>query len=88
VLVNVGRGPAVDEAAIAEALANNRIAAAGLDVHEFEPEVSAAMRKLPNVFLLTHMGTGTAAARDAMGIRVMRNIEAYVADGEPVDRVA
>jgi len=88
VLVNVGRGPAVDEAALAEALANNRIAAAGLDVHEFEPEVSAAMRKLPNVFLLTHMGTGTAAARDAMGIRVMRNIEAYVADGEPVDRVA
>lgn len=88
VLVNIGRGPVVDEAALAEALANNRIAAAGLDVHEFEPEVSAAMRKLPNVFLLTHMGTGTAAARDAIGFRVMRNIEAYVAGGEPVDRAA
>ena len=88
VLINIGRGPVVEEAALAEALANHRIAAAGLDVHEFEPEVSAAMRKLPNVSLLTHMGTGTQAARDAMGFRVMRNIEAYAAGGEPIDRVA
>ncbi len=88
VLINVGRGPSVDEAALAKALAAGTIAAAGIDVHEFEPEVSAEMRRLPNAFMLTHIGTGTTAGRDAMGFRVMQNIEAFLAAGEPLDRVA
>ncbi|MBM3519059.1 MAG: D-glycerate dehydrogenase [Alphaproteobacteria bacterium] len=88
VLINVGRGSVVAEAALIEALAAGRIAAAGLDVHEFEPTVAAELRRLPNTFLLPHLGTATAAARDDMGFRVARNIEAFFATGQPIDRVA
>tara|TARA_Y100000588_G_C14181480_1_gene893860 strand:- start:248 stop:1210 length:963 start_codon:yes stop_codon:yes gene_type:complete len=87
VLINVGRGPLIDEAALAKVLKTGQIAAAGLDVHEFEPEVSREIRKLSNVFLLTHMGTNTLLARDAIGFRVMKNVKAYLDTGEPIDQV-
>ena len=65
-LVNTARGPVVDEAALQEALAARRIAGAGLDVYEREPEVQPGLIGLPNTVLLPHLGSATREARDGM----------------------
>lgn len=66
VLVNVGRGPVVEERALVRALQRRRIFAAGLDVYEFEPNVSPELRKLDNVVLLPHIGSATVETRERM----------------------
>ncbi|AOR75365.1 2-hydroxyacid dehydrogenase [Novosphingobium resinovorum] len=83
VLVNTGRGTLIDEAALAEALAERRIAAAGLDVYEAEPRVHPALVDLPNVVLLPHLGSATIEARTAMGMKVADNLGRFFA-GEPL----
>ncbi|MGF7153710.1 2-hydroxyacid dehydrogenase [Novosphingobium gossypii] len=83
VLVNTGRGTLIDEAALAEALAARRIAAAGLDVYEAEPNVHPALLNLPNVVLLPHLGSATIEARTAMGMKVADNLDRFFA-GEPL----
>ncbi len=74
ILINTGRGPVVDEAALAEALAEGRLAAAGLDVYENEPTVEPRLLKLPNVVLLPHIGSATYEARAAMAELAALNI--------------
>ena len=60
VLINVGRGGLVDEAALADALESHRLAMAGLDVYQSEPlPVGSRLRHLPNVVLLPHTGGGS-----------------------------
>jgi glyoxylate reductase len=81
VLVNTSRGPVVDEAALAEALADNRIFAAGLDVFENEPEVSEALLNLENVVVIPHLGSATVDTRNAMGELAVRNVFAAL-DGD------
>lgn len=88
ILVNTARGTSVDEAALAEALAERRIAAAGLDVYEREPAVDAALLVLENVVLLPHLGSATLEARTAMGLQAALNLEDYFAGREPPNRVA
>lgn len=88
ILVNTARGSVVDEAALAEALAEGSIAAAGLDVYEREPEVEPMLLSLPNVVLLPHLGSATIEARTAMGMQVVNNLEDYFAGREPRNRVA
>jgi len=66
VLVNTGRGPLIDEAALVDALRSGTIAAAGLDVYEDEPAVNPGLFELPNVVLVPHIGSATTAARAAM----------------------
>lgn len=83
VLINTARGPVVDEAALVEALAAGRIAAAGLDVYEDEPRVHPGLIALENVVLLPHLGSATVETRTAMGMRVAQNLEAYFA-GRPL----
>jgi glyoxylate reductase len=73
VLVNAARGPIVDEPALAEALATGRIAAAGLDVYEREPEVGPALLGLDNVVLSPHLGSATVETRAAMAELAARN---------------
>ena len=88
VLVNTARGELVDEAALAAALRQGRLAGAGLDVFEREPEVHPDLLSLPNAVLLPHMGSATVEARMAMGERVILNIRTLQDGHRPPDRVA
>jgi gluconate 2-dehydrogenase len=65
-LTNIARGGIVDDAALAQALADGRIAAAGLDVFEGEPQVHPDLLKVPNVVLTPHVGSATVSTRRAM----------------------
>jgi glyoxylate reductase len=87
VIVNVARGAVIDEAALVQALQDGTIAAAGLDVYEFEPKIEQALLDLPNTVLLPHLGTATEEARVAMGMRAIDNIEAFLKTGKAKDRV-
>jgi lactate dehydrogenase-like 2-hydroxyacid dehydrogenase len=87
-LVNTARGDVVDEAALAEALQSRRIAGAGLDVFEREPEVNAALLQLENVVLLPHLGSATTETRVAMGMRALENLRLFFAGSPLRDRVA
>ena len=87
-LVNTARGDVVDEAALVEALTARRIAGAGLDVFEREPEVTAALLAMENVVLLPHLGSATQETRVAMGMRALDNLRLFFG-GQPLrDRVA
>src|SRR5204863_5787913 len=59
ILVNVSRGPVVDEKALIRALKSARIFGAGLDVYEHEPALAPGLAALPNVALTPHIGSGT-----------------------------
>lgn len=88
VLINIGRGTTVDEAALADALQRGVIAAAGLDVFENEPYVPDALLALPNVSLLPHVGSASQATRNAMADLVVDNLIAWFETGAaltPVD---
>ena len=87
-LVNTARGEVVDEAALAAALRDGVIAGAGLDVFEAEPRVHPGLLELETVTLLPHLGSATRETRDAMGHRVVDNLDAFFAGREPPDRVA
>jgi glyoxylate reductase len=67
-LVNTSRGPVVDEAALARALAAGRLAGAALDVFEREPDVESALLELDSVVLVPHLASATHDAREAMGM--------------------
>jgi glyoxylate reductase len=73
-LVNTSRGPVVDEAPLAHALAERRIAGAALDVFEHEPEVAATLLELDNVVLVPHLGSATHEAREAMGMLCVESL--------------
>ena len=77
VLVNTARGSLVDEAALADALAHRRLAAAGLDVFEHEPAIPPALAVLDDVILLPHIGSATRETREAMGRMVVENLSAF-----------
>lgn len=77
VLINIGRGPHVDEAELVSALVEGRLGGAGLDVFENEPEVPEKLFGLDNVVLLPHVGSGTVETRNAMADLVIRNLEAH-----------
>ena len=66
IVVNTGRGTLIDEIALVEALRNGVIAAAGLDVFEREPELSAGLIELDNVVLAPHLGSASVDARASM----------------------
>jgi lactate dehydrogenase-like 2-hydroxyacid dehydrogenase len=83
ILVNVARGSVVDEAALIDALERGVIAGAGLDVFENEPQVPERLRALPQVVLVPHIGSATAATRQAMADLAQANLDAHFA-GQPL----
>jgi lactate dehydrogenase-like 2-hydroxyacid dehydrogenase len=77
VLINIGRGSLVDEAALAEALASRTILAAGLDVFEKEPNVHASLLESEHAVLVPHIGSASVQTRNAMGQLVLDNLLAW-----------
>ncbi len=73
-LIHTARGKVVDDTALVEALKNNRIAGAGLDVYEDEPELTDGLAELDNVILLPHIGSATVETRTRMALIVADNV--------------
>ena len=81
-LVNIARGGIVDDAALAAALKNKQIAAAGLDVYEGEPALNSALLKVPNVVLTPHIASSTIQTRMAMAKLAADNLIEFFAKGQ------
>ena len=88
VLVNTARGPVVDEGALARALREGRIFAAGLDVFEQEPKVHPELVGLENVVMLPHIGSGNWRGRAAMTALCAENINRVLSGREARTRIA
>jgi glyoxylate reductase len=86
-LVNVARGPLVDEAALVDALRDGVIAGAGLDVFEREPDVHAGLLSLENVVLVPHIGSATVETRTAMAQLAVDNCLAILHGRPPLTPV-
>ena len=82
-LVNIARGGIVDDAALAQALKERRIAAAGLDVFEGEPKVHPELLTVPNVVLTPHIASATVKTRLAMAQLAADNLMDYLLKGQP-----
>ena len=87
-LINTARGDVVDEAALVQALKDDVIAGAGLDVYAKEPTVTEELLSMNNVVLIPHLGSATTETRVAMGLRSLANVKAFFDGKEPGDRVA
>jgi gluconate 2-dehydrogenase len=83
-LINIARGGIVDDAALAVALRDKRIAAAGLDVFEGEPKVHPDLLSVPNVVLTPHIASATAGTRRAMAMLAVDNLIGYLVHGKAV----
>jgi glyoxylate reductase len=87
-LINTARGEVVDEAALAQALMFDTIGGAALDVFEREPAVNPMLAQCDNLVMLPHLGSATREARQAMGFRVLDNLNDFFEGKAPRDRVA
>ena len=83
-LVNIARGGIVDDVALAKALREGRLAAAGLDVFEGEPRVHPDLLACSNVVLTPHIGSATVPTRKAMANLAVDNLIGYLTGGKPV----
>ncbi len=87
-LINTSRGDVVDEKALTQLLREGRIAGAGMDVYEREPDVAPELTQLENAVLLPHLGSASLETRVAMGLRAIDNVQTFFDGEEPPDRVA
>ncbi len=85
-LINTARGEIIDEEALIQALLEERIGGAGLDVYRGEPDVDPRLLKLKNTVLLPHMGSATFEGRAASGERVIANIRIWADGHRPPDQ--
>jgi len=86
-VINTARGSIIDEAALISALKERRIAGAGLDVYEHEPNINPGFYECPNIVLLPHISSATWEARVEMGEKVIINIRSFMDGHKPKDRV-
>ncbi|NAT23200.1 2-hydroxyacid dehydrogenase [Pseudomonas syringae] len=87
ILVNIARGPIVDEPALIEALQNGTIRGAGLDVYEKEPLSESPLFQLKNAVTLPHVGSATTETRQAMADRAYNNLRNALLGERPQDLV-
>jgi glyoxylate reductase len=87
VIINTSRGEVIDENALARGLKAGEIGGAGLDVYEHGTAINPALRDLPNVVLLPHMGSATLEGRIEMGEKVIINIKTFADGHRPPDQV-
>jgi lactate dehydrogenase-like 2-hydroxyacid dehydrogenase len=87
IVVNSARGAIVDDHALIAALRAGKLASAGLDVFDREPDLEPAYRGLANTFLLPHLGSATIETRDGMGNKCVDNLDAFFAGRTPPDRL-
>ena len=83
-VINTSRGPVIDEAALVRALKDKKIAGAGLDVYEHEPDVSPELTAMPNVVLTPHLGSAVLSLREGMAHVVVDNTIALIEGRPPV----
>ncbi|NBA95050.1 D-glycerate dehydrogenase [Pseudomonas sp. R5(2019)] len=86
-LINISRGPVVDEPALIQALQQGTIRGAGLDVYEKEPLAESPLFQLKNAVTLPHIGSATSETRDAMANRAIDNLRAALLGERPRDLV-
>jgi glyoxylate reductase len=83
ILINTARGPIINEKALVNALSEHRIFGAGLDVYEKEPELSEGLKRLDNVILQPHTGSGTSETRTKMALMAAENMMIGLKGGIP-----
>ncbi len=83
ILINTARGPIINEKALVKALSEHWIFGAGLDVYEKEPELSESLRRLDNVVLQPHTGSGTIETRTKMALMAAENMVIGLKGGVP-----
>lgn len=86
-LINTARGEVIDEQALSQALMFETIGGAALDVFEGEPRINPMLKDCDNLVMLPHLGSATKEAREAMGFRVLENLEDFFTGRAPRDRV-
>ncbi len=79
VIVNTARGGVVEDKALIRALKSGRVAAAGLDVFENEPNLNPEYLEIDTLFVLPHVGSATVETRNAMGFKCLDNLDAFFA---------
>ncbi|MGO8881257.1 MAG: 2-hydroxyacid dehydrogenase [Desulfomonilaceae bacterium] len=82
-LINVSRGPVINENTLVEALRTKKIAGAGLDVYEKEPKLAEGLAELNNTVLTPHIGSATIETRIAMGKLAVKNLNAGIMGQRP-----
>ncbi|HMK65545.1 MAG TPA: D-glycerate dehydrogenase [Thermodesulfobacteriota bacterium] len=82
-IINTSRGEVIDEQALADALEKKEIAGAALDVYEKEPEIVPALKTMPNVILLPHIGSASLETRTKMGLMAAENLVAFFKGQKP-----
>ena len=87
IITNSARGDMIDDDAMIEALENKKILALGLDVYNGEPNIHPGYLKLPNVFVLPHLGSATKKTRTDMGNVAIDNIEEFFKSGKCINQV-
>lgn len=86
-LINTARGEVIDEAALMQALWFETIGGAALDVFDGEPAINPQLLESDRLVMLPHLGSATREAREAMGFRVIDNLQDFFSGREPRDRV-
>ncbi len=88
ILINTARGEVVNDNALIYALKNKIINAAGLDVYNGEPNLNKDYLDCNNAILLPHLGSATNETREAMGFRVIKNLNEFFSGKVPVDKIS